>query len=276
MLKLWEKIMITPINNINTTKYPTKPCQGSFCFTAHKDFAKIAQNYEIKASCYFRRGTFYGAPADGFADIIKAMKTNFKTEGKKDILIIGIADSQETFSLMAVIKDILGNKSLKDNVNLKTIDLQSQPPNKMLYRQSFYDGSSRPPYAYGSFVYEKENKITNQRYRVNDEIYNLVKEAYNTNSVWEAQAQEVVKKLPSSSYNIISMNNVLPYIRMSGDKVALSTVKNLIRITKEDGIIITDEKPCIGQIYLNLFCKKIYPGIWQKKNKTDKLSVLLR
>lgn len=269
--------MITPISSTNIKIQTIKPPQSNISFTAHKDFVKIAENYNIKASCYFRRGSFYGAPADAFADIIKALRKAFKTDYKQDFLIVGIADSQETFSLMAVAKDILGNKKLKENVTLTTIDLQSKPTDKMLYRQSYYDGYSRPPYVFESFVYEKNNhgKGATQHYRVNNEIFEFVKESYNTNSIWDARTQDVVKTLPSKSYNIISMNNVLPYIRMDGNKVALETVQNIVRITKENGLIITDEKPCYGEAYLNFFCKKIEPGIWQKKSIADKLSAIL-
>ena len=76
--------MITPINNIHDTIYKTNLNKKGAHFTAHKDFAKIAQNYNIKASCYFRRGTYYGAPAYEFSEVINALKKVFETEGKKE------------------------------------------------------------------------------------------------------------------------------------------------------------------------------------------------
>ena len=269
--------MITPINNIHDTIYKTNLNKKGAHFTAHKDFAKIAQNYNIKASCYFRRGTYYGAPAYEFSEVINALKKVFETEGKKDFLIIGIADSQETFSLMAVVKDILENKNLEEYLSLKCIDLQSKPTDKNLYRSSFYDINAKPPYASNSFIYDKDSHgwSQNQHYRVADEIFKFVKNSYSNNSIWNSKAQDAIKNIPNNSFNVISVNNVLPYIRMDGNNVALNTIKHLVRTTKKEGIIITDSKPCVGEFYLNLFCKKIGNGIWQKKYNTDKLSALL-
>lgn len=269
--------MITPINNISLKNPYSNLKATPVNFTAHKDFKRIAQDYNIKASCYFRRGTFYGAPASEFADIISALRKVFSTEGKKDFLIIGVADSQETFSLMAAAKDILENKILKDCVTLKCIDLQSKPTDKKLYKDSFYDSCARPPYAFSSFVYDKENfgNARTQHYRVTDEIFDLVRDSYLYNSLWNTRAQDAVKKLPDEGFDVISINNVLPYIRMDGNKAALDTVKSLIRATKKGGVIITDVVPCVGECNLNFFCQKIEEGIWQRKNKVGISPTLL-
>lgn len=261
--------MITPIR-INTHIYNYKKPT----FKAHPDFDELSKDYEIKASSYFRRGLFYGSPSDKYQDIVNVFQDIFTNDAKiKKMLIGGIGDSQESFSYLATIKQIIKDRRLRDALDLRIIDLQSKPTTKKLFKDSFFDHSWEPRYALSSFVIDKDNyeSFDTCYYRVNDEIFNFLKMTYNDShkSHWDTRIQEDIKNYPTESFDIISMNNTLPYIR-DQEKID-ETLRHIYRILKPNGIFITD--PCL---YSNMEmsnvrknCIEIAEGIYKK---TDKLS----
>lgn len=233
------------ISAINPRLGYNKPIKNN-TFKAHPDFNKLAKKYDIKASSYFRRGPFYGSSDSGFNDIIKVFKEFFSKDLISPIkmLIVGIGDSQEPFSYLAAIKKIIGDKNLKDVLDLHIVDLQSKPNKEQLFKDSYYEFSHEPDFVASSFIYDrKENMkydILDGYYRVNDEIFNFLHSTYKdkTKSFWEARVQDVSKELKSQEYDIISANNILGYIKDKDERIG--TTKNFYRILKENGVYITD------------------------------------
>ncbi len=277
--------------------YPSRKTKQTPAFTAHPDFYK----FNSTQSCYFRHGT-YVVSTSRYKNIEKVYNKvlKLKDNSPKDILIVGIGNSQEPFSHMASAKSILKEKPLKDNVSLYTVDLQSKPDDKKLFDDSFYDGYYAPKYAKSSFekyipkkekddtldamknldilTYEYINSIINlpdkkesaktskPRYKVKDEIFEFVKETYNNpeKSKWDSRIQDVVKNYPDEKFYIISANNILPYIE--DEKETVETIQHFKRALKPNGYLITDPEKLpymeLPEVRKNL--KEIYPGIYQK------------
>lgn len=262
------KLVFDTFNN-KYNKFSSKPN-----FKAHPDFERLVKNYDLTASSYFRRGLFYGGADVKFIDIVKTFiekfeETPFET---KKMLIAGIGNSQEPFSYLAVIKDLFQNKNLKEILDLHTIDLQSKPKNKKLKLDSFLDfgNSSGPEYAKSSFVEDDGCKYGGfyfQKHRVNDEIFDYLKNVYNNKkkALWENRLQEAIKKYSDKTFDIVSINNTIPYIEKRVDIEA--TLQNVVRVLKDGGVFITD--PCkfdyvkTSGILNNL--KEVREGIFKKE-----------
>ena len=283
---------ISPVINTSTNNgyKPVKPS-----FTAHPDFYK----FNSTQSSYFRRGVVSLVNNRGYANIESVYKELFKTDGKKQILIIGIGNSQEPFSHLASIKGILGDKPLKEHVDLYTVDLQSKPKLNDLKIQAFcdlYNYERFPEYAEKGFVKDRfdnwmgikskeeflksnpieyyiykykhtQSKPQSLRYRVNDEIFEFLRETYDNpqKSKWSSPVQEVIQDYSDKKFNVVSANNVLPYIN-SNDKI-IQTIKHINRTLKPSGYFITDPYEYPKEIkdtgaLDNL--NEIYKGIYQK------------
>ena len=281
-------------NIINTNKNEAKPA-----FTAHPDFYK----YNSVQSCFFRRGAVLLSCAKGYADIESLFCKIFKTNENlpKKMLIVGVGNSQEPFSYLASIKGIMEDSLLKNNIDLHTVDLQSKPKHLELKKCSFcdlYDYQSFPKYAGRSFVKDNYNNwlerkpqktelapigqllIYNQKsyipkeslhWRVNDEVFNCLETTYNNpkKSMWESRIQDIIKDYPDNQFDIISANNVIPYITAFSLSEMSHTIKNMMRILKPNGYIITDpyknEYHTIEIANSNKM-KEIFSGIYQKIN----------
>lgn len=280
---------ITSVNIYNQKRYnAVKPN-----FTAHPDFYK---NGNSKASCYFRHGAVllsgkgYNKIENLFVKIFK-----HKTPEPKKMLIIGIGNSQEPYSYTSSIKGIIGKKPLKDNLDLYTVDLQSKPSENELKKKALphlFEYEKFPKYAGRSFVKDsysrwlgrEKNKInvlgeylysiTNPApkkeavvLRVNDEIFNFVKDTYNHSlkSKWDSRIQEAILDYPDEKFDVISANNVLPYIQSEAEELAV--LKHIGRILKTNGYFITDpykfRSESIKDAGLDNFIE-ISAGIYQK------------
>ena len=247
-----------------------KPYSMSPSFTAHPDLEKLAKKYCVTASSYFRRGQFYGEPAEEFTDVERVLSRVFrKNAGKrKSMLIVGIGNSQEPFSYLAVIKNTIRNTSLRKNVDMYTVDLQSKPEGKDLFIDSFFDMPKYPKYAGKSFIYDSANRGTFEHchYRVSDDIYNYLRRTYNnpSRSKWETRIQDVAHEYPDRKFDVISANNVLPYI--AEQETVIATLKELKRALKLNGYLITDPRKFMymrdPEVLKNL--REVSPGIYQK------------
>lgn len=259
--------MIKVINNVNNKQY-------TFTFKAHPDFYKLSELYNIKASSYFRRGLRYGTPDDKFSDIIKVFTEIFtnKIKKAKTMLIAGIADSQEPFSYLAVIKEMLGKKPIKKALDLHTIDLQSKPEPDKLFEDSFLDDPFEPLFAKDSFVKDEIqnygfNTKTYRSYRVKNEIFKYLNKTYNNpeKSLWDTRLQDGIRYFPNESLDIISINNTLMYI--DNPEEVQSVLNNVLRTLKPGGYFITDPYKHKFFTESKIFEKMedIYMGIYQKK-----------
>ena len=236
------KIRFNTSNNIQTNNRNKNPK-----FKAHPDFNRLSERYNLTASTYFRRGLGYGGPDRGFVDIIKTFIENFgeKIVEPKKMLIAGIGNSQEPFSYLAVIKDLFQNKNLNEILDLHTVDLQSKPKDEKLKLDSFLDfgNCAGPEYAKSSFLEDdalKYGGLYFQKHRVIDEIFNYLKSVYENKNkaLWEKRLQESIKDYPNKYFDIVSINNTIPYIEKRCE--IEDTLRNVVRVMKDNGIFITD------------------------------------
>ena len=242
--------MIRPIfsSNItykNNTSVKQKNGAAQVSFKAHPEYEYLSKNFQLTASGFFRRGREFGTPDEEFIDIVKLMNAIFKRNSftKKKMLVIGVGSSQEPFSDLAVIKRAINGTPIKKRVELHTIDLQPKPNEQKLFIDSFYDSPKYPRFAGESFVYDKEHEGLFQgcHYRVDDEIFDFVKRTYNNpfRSRWDARVQDVIKEYSDDKFDIVAVNNTLPYIGETGTIV--ETLQHIKRILKpRNGYLITD------------------------------------
>jgi len=261
---------ISPINHsINSTYTKNHQKISAPNFKHHPDFIELKKKYEITASNYFRRGGFYGCTSEKFVDVINTLKLYFTKHMKNEVsmLIGGVAESQEPYSLLAVIKDLIGKTLLRSVLDLNTIDLQSKPDDKTIFLQSFYDGRWEPDYVPKSFVREESADYGYKYqhcYRVKPDIYKYLLLTYNNpeKARWETRLQEGIKDYPDKSFDIISINNTLGYI---GDyKMIMNTVKEIQSKLKPGGVFITDPHITDYQeVFSPEVCDEIYQGIYR-------------
>lgn len=242
---------------------------------AHPDFYEISQyNLSIRASSFFRRGVVLGETSY-FKDVIDVFSTLFNknTNDKKSILIVGIGRSQEPFSYLASIKELIKDKKLKDVLNLQTVDLQAKPTKNILLSCTHYGGfwGKEPMFAKSSFIKYAQmygDTVLQTGFRVNDEIFDYLYKTYNnkSKSKWATRIQDDIKNYPDNSFDVLSMNNVLGYIE--DDDEYYSTIKNMPRIVKPNGFIITDTicENLFQKVGVDKMLTKISAGIFKKSN----------
>lgn len=242
---------------------------------AHPDFYEISQyNLSLRASSFFRRGVVLGETSY-FKDVIDVFSTLFNknTNDKKSILIVGIGRSQEPFSYLASIKELIKDKKLKDVLNLQTVDLQAKPTKNILLSCTHYGGfwGKEPIFAKSSFIKYAQmygDTVLQTGFRVNDEIFDYLYKTYNnkSKSKWATRIQDDIKNYPDNSFDVLSMNNVLGYIE--DDDEYYSTIKNMPRIVKPNGFIITDTicENLFQKVGVDKMLTKISAGIFKKSN----------
>ena len=242
---------------------------------AHPDFYEISQyNLSLRASSFFRRGVVLGETSY-FKDVVDVFSTLFNknTNDKKSILIVGIGRSQEPFSYLASIKELIKDKKLKDVLNLQTVDLQAKPTKNILLSCTHYGGfwGKEPMFAKSSFIKYAQmygDTVLQTGFRVNDEIFDYLYKTYNnkSKSKWATRIQDDIKNYPDNSFDVLSMNNVLGYIE--DDDEYYSTIKNMPRIVKPNGFIITDTicENLFQKVGVDKMLTKISAGIFKKSN----------
>lgn len=218
---------------------------GHPTFCAHPDFYALKKNYNVSASSYFRRGETYGSPSNDFIDIVQLFGKIFHEPFVKPqkMLIAGIGDSQEVFSYLAVIKRMINQADIKEAVDLNVVDLQSKPSNKKLILDSFFDQGYQPDrFAAESFVKDTTDygQPWYKEYRVKGDIFELVKDTYKdkSKSKWETRVQEAIKTYDDESFDIISANNTLMYIK--DENQIYETLRQMYRSLKPGGYLIVD------------------------------------
>ena len=116
-------------------------------------------------------------------------------------------------------------------------------------------------------IIKEDIKQKSMCWRVNDEIFNFVEKTYNNphKSKWDSRIQEAILDYPDNKFDIVSANNILPYI--VSERESAQTVKNIVRTLKPDGYFITDpyERPYHIRVLSSLDnMKQINSGIYQK------------
>ena len=113
------------------------------------------------------------------------------------------------------------------------------------------------------------DKIPLFNYRINDELFEFLCKTYNdsSKSKWETRIQDASAQYPPESFDIISIHNVLPYIKdRSGQEGVDSTLENLYRSLKPGGILIADPYHQKYSVYSEIFyiMEEIHDGIYRK------------
>lgn len=224
-------------------------------------FRARAENEQLPdISRFFRR--------DGgtFDDVINSIKLVFMRETKPKILIVGVGKAQEPFSYLAVIKDLFKNKALESTVDLNCVDLRSKISDADLDNYAYCDRDFSPKFAKDSFDYiEKPTNKSFQHYKVKPDILEYLKKVFNSpqKTRWNTGIEEFSAACPENTYNLVSMNNVLTYIKDEDAKTKV--LNNISKMLKPGGVLITDKYDPSGNAFkcLNAF-KNLAPGIWQK------------
>ena len=102
------------------------------------------------------------------------------------------------------------------------------------------------------------------RYRVNDEIFDFLNNAYKQNSLWDMRLQEAVKTFADEEFDIISINNTIGYITDKDSRI--NTINDIYRTLKKNGTFITDPYyNFIKEANLSERFFKIADGIYKKE-----------
>lgn len=215
--------------------------QNKPAFGHHPDLvAMLNEKSPVLTSHWFRRGFNIVEPGEDFPDVVEVFnKVLDKIMSPIRMLIVGVANSEEPLSYLATIKQIIKNKPIKDAVDLYIIDLQSKPSGEKLYKDSYYTMAQIPDYAKGSFIYDPHNRIPKLNYRVNDELFEFLYKTYNNpaKSKWETRAQEAIKTYPDNFFNVISINNVVCYMKSNDIQ---TTSDNMYRTLVPKGYLVEE------------------------------------
>lgn len=274
MFVFYTDMRISAINTYYPHSQTSRTNIQNLSFTNHQDYddlrwkhgTDITGDYIVNASSYFRRGRFYGSPIDSYQEVVDTFKDVFKNKKyPKRMLVVGIADFQEPYSYLASIKEIVGRKPLHKVLDLHIVDLKSKPYNYEVTQAAFFDNAYPPKFARSSF--EKDEIIN--AYKVKNEISKYLIDTYNNKqkSKWETRVQDASSKYPPESFDIISIHNVLPYIKsISGQYETELTLENLYQSLKPGGVLIADPYYEGYSVSSGVFDKmeEIYDGIYRK------------
>ena len=241
----------------------------------HPDFYELKKKYDILASSYFRRGGCYGSPSDEFIDIIHSLKIFFNQytlpylkNNKVKMIVGGIGESQEPYSLLATVKSLAREEELKNILDMYTVDLQGKPSEDNLFKQSYYDNWGEPMFVASSFIKDDGSKYNlpgYKKYRVSDDIFEYLQNTYNNpeKAKWQTKIQDALKEYPDEEFDIISINNTLGYILDKNELI--EAVNNIFRTLKPGGIFISDNRLSLySEIFTPENSIRIHTGIYKK------------
>ena len=240
---------ITKPNIKHYAKNDTK--QSDISFGEHIDLQRLRYHFpKITESCFFRRGLDFQKPSDNFGHVADVLKAVFCYQGNrypKKMLVAGVGNSQEPYSYLAIINSQVPGKSLYDVVDMYTVDLQTLPDCRKLFKYSIYNSKTPINYAKNSFVTDNKHTVNNHSpvSRIQNSIYYYILRVYNNikKSKWETPIQDAIRTYDDNFFEIISANNILPYVKLiSGDKVCSEVLREMYRCTSHGGYIITDPK----------------------------------
>jgi len=231
-------------------------------FTARKEYKDLNDYYEVRASTHFRRGLNYGGPSSYYKDVEDTLKMMYDNKRQNKILVVGVGEGQEPFSLAASVYGIKWYENLKDVLDMECVDLGPKLTKKQITEASKMNQQCQYYFAIDSY-----KKTPDGKYTFIPEICDFVNETLNSKekTKWDTSIQEFVKDCPENSYDCISMNNVLGYIMSKQEKN--DVISKMEKMIKPNGFLITDE------IYSEYFKNnnlltgfdQVFPGIYQKR-----------
>lgn len=259
-------LYVTINSNIKHCKQENKK-QTNLSFGEHFDLQRLRNHFpKVTESCFFRRGKNFNNPSDEFQQVVDVLKSVFSSEENikpKKMLIAGVGNSQEPYSYLAIINSQNPKKSLYNIVDMYTVDLQSLPNCRTLFKNSIYNSQEPIKYAKQSFITDNKHNIDKNTpiNRVQNSIYYYILRVYNNirKAKWETPIQNAIKSYDDNFFEVISANNILPYVKLTnGDKVCTNVLNEMYRCIVPGGYLITDP-----QVYR--FTKKSI--ILEKMNK---------
>ena len=244
---------ITPLNLLNPTikQYSqNNKKQLSISFGDHFDLQRLKYHFpKVTESCFFRRGDDFNSPSSNFLHVENVLKNVFSKDSNypKRMLIAGIGNSQEPFSYLAIINSQYPQKPLNKLVDMYAVDLQSLPDCRTLFKNSIYNLPTPIVYGEQSFIKDEKHHIKDNApiSRVKNSIYYYLLRVYNNfqKSKWETPIQDAIRTYDDNFFEIISANNILPYVKLiSGDKECSNVLKEMYRCLAPGGYLITDPK----------------------------------
>lgn len=233
-----------------------KPCQ-SVNFGTRPEFLELQRIYSNPRYSYFFRRS------EDFSNVVKAFRQMYASVQKPKVLVVGVGRGEEPLTYLAVIKDIFKNDPLDKVVDMNCVDLQPKISGLVLKNNSFTESYSTVLFAKDSFICDA---ITG-KFFVKPNIFNYLIKTFNNpqKSHWDTSIEEYSSKCQKETYDMISMNKVLMYLKDKETQV--KTVDKLFDMLKPDGIIISDSEHDFMSWDLRNAknIKKINPGIWQKQ-----------
>lgn len=256
--------MITPINYrqlvlYRQNKVNNSPKKQNVSFCARPEFDMFVRQFSnLNLSRYFRRDQ----PIGVYSDVVQSIKLVYSNVKKPKILVVGVADAQEPFSILTVIKTLNKDKPLKSVVDLNCVDFKPKIAAKDLEKYSYLDSSAPPQFAKEGFELDAD-----KRCKVKPEVFKYLNSVFGDSdkAKFDTKIEEFSAQCPEKTYDMIFVNNVLGYIQDENAREA--TMINLSKMLKPNGVLNTDVYDDIYRDFypcLNRF-KNINPGIWQKR-----------
>ena len=234
-------------------------------FTARTEYNVLKRDYDLRASSHFRRGQWFGSPSDDYKDVEATLKLMYKNKPKNKMLVVGVGEGQEPFSLAASVYSINWADNLKDVLEMDCVDLGPKLTNTQV------EQASKMRWNDSGYAVDSMKKV-NEDYRVyyvfQDEICDFVKDSFDSKdkTKWDTSIQEFVETCPDNSYDCVSMNNTLGYI-VSNEQTN-RVMQRMEDIIRPNGFLITDTYYSGYFKRFNLLSSfdEIFPGIYRKRD----------
>lgn len=258
-------MIITPIKFNDLSIYSKNRSRinikSGISFGNRPEYQILQREYSNPRYSYFFRRDMPGK----YQDVIDTLKLVYEQVKKPKVLIVGVGRGEEPCSYLAVISDINKDKPLKSVVDLNCVDLQPKIPYDELRYYSYLDSYGESRFAPRSFAYDRNR----ENYCLRQDIFEFLAENFNNpdKTKWDTAVEEFSETCKPDSFNVISINKVLLYLKDNETKSKV--MKNLFKMLKPQGMLITDVVYDVVDdsswaLKRKGSFKKLAAGIWQK------------
>lgn len=253
-------MLISPIKlNINTAsqkRLSEQKTRQNINFGMRSEFLDLQRVYSNPRYSYFFRNS------DSFSNVVDSLKQVFTNTKKTKLLIVGVGRGEEPMSYLAVIKNLYKNEDLNNIVDLDCVDIQPKISTLSLKNNSVTEEPSTLIYAKKSFYYD----VNTRKFYLKSNILNFLIKTFDNpiKTHWDTSIEEYSSNCSKKTYNLISMNKVLMYLK--DRETQAKVIDNLFNMLKPNGILISDSEHDFSSWNLKnaKMITEIYPGIWQK------------